>query len=235
MGAGLKLDDGPKRGKPKAFRFIRARPRLFGGLALAIATGLLLPSDWFVGTRILVAWNVGVLVFLVSVFVMMLSESEAGMQERAARHDQGKHVILALTALAAAFSIVAILFQLGMVATLSGTVRLMHFGLTALTILTSWCFLHLTFALHYAHEFYDPRAGATRPAGPPLEFPGPDRRPDYFDFVYFAFVIGMASSTADINIASRGVRRVALVHGMISFFFNIAVLGLSINIASGLI
>jgi uncharacterized membrane protein len=221
--------------KPRAFRFIQARPRLFGGLALGVVTGLLLPADWFAGTRILVAWNVGILAFIVSVFLMMLSVSEASMRQRAELHDEGKHLILALTAVAAAFSIAAILFQLGMVATLTGTIRLLHFSLTALTILTSWCFLHLTFALHYAHEYYDPRVSTEKPPAPALEFPGADPRPDYFDFVYFAFVIGVASSTADVNIVSRKLRRVVLVHGIISFFFNIAVLGLSINIASGLI
>jgi uncharacterized membrane protein len=222
-------------GKPRAFRFVQARPRLFGGLALAVVVGLLLPSDWFPGTRILVAWNVGIIAFLVSVFVMMQSVSEAGMRERALLHDEGKHLILVLTALAAAFSIAAILFQLGMAASLSGTIRLLHFSLTGLTILTSWCFLHLMFALHYAHEYYDARSAGAKPPEPALEFPGTDTRPDYFDFVYFAFVIGVASSTADVNIVSRAVRRVVLVHGIISFFFNIAVLGLSINIASGLI
>lgn len=226
---------GRKRSRPRAFRFVKARPRLFGGLALAVVLGILLPSDWFLGTRVLIAWNVGMIVFLVSVFVMMLSASEAGIRERAVRHDEGKHLILALTAMAAVFSVAAILFQLGMVATLSGTIRLLHFALTGLTILTSWFFLHVTFALHYAREYYDPGADDASRAVPALEFPGPDPRPDYFDFVYFAFVIGVASSTADVNIISRGVRRVVLAHGILSFFFNIAVLGLSINIASGLI
>lgn len=227
---------GRRRERPRGpFRFVKARPRLFAGLGLAIVTAFLLPSDWFVGTRILVGWNVGILSFLVSVFVMMLRVSEERMRERAALHDEGKHFVLALTAVAAAFSVGAILLQLGMVATLTGTVRLMHFALTALTILTAWCFLHTMFMLHYAHEFYDRLTEDPASAAPVLEFPGNEPRPDYFDFAYFAFVIGVASSTADVNIVSRDVRRVVLVHGIVSFFFNIAVLGLSINIASGLI
>lgn len=224
--------------RPRArgpFRFVKARPRLFAGLGLAFATALVLPSDWFIGTRILVGWNVGILSFLISVFVMMLRVTEERMRERAALHDEGKHFVLALTAVAAAFSVGAILLQLGMVASLSGTIRLMHFALTALTILTAWCFLHTMFMLHYAHEYYDRLTEDVPPVVPVLEFPGNDPRPDYFDFAYFAFVIGVASSTADVNIVSRGLRRVVLLHGIVSFFFNIAVLGLSINIASGLI
>lgn len=228
-------DHGRGHRRPQTFRFIRARPRLFGALALAVVIGLLLPSDWFVGTRLLVAWNVGVIAFLISILIMMLNVSEAGMRERAALHDEGKHLILFLTALAAAFSVAAILFQLGMVANLTGAIRIMHFSLTALTILTSWGFLHIMFALHYAHEYYDSQTGSVQPAVPALEFPGPEPRPDYFDFVYFSFVIGVAASVADVNIVSRSVRRVVLAHGIIAFFFNIAVLGLSINIASGLI
>jgi len=203
-------------------------------LAIAVATALALPSDWFIGTRILLGWNLGVVSFLVSVFVMMLRVTQETMAKRAVLHDEGKHFVLAFTAVAAAFSVGAILVQLSMVANLTGTVKLMHFALTALTILTAWGFLHTMFMLHYAHEFYD--RGVDDPEAPPvLDFPGGDRRPDYFDFAYFAFVIGVASSTADINIVSRPVRRVVLVHGIVSFFFNIAVLGLCINIASGLI
>jgi uncharacterized membrane protein len=226
------------RRRPLAFRYVRARPRLFGGLALGLLTSLVLPHGWSPATRGLLSWNVGVTAFLVSVIVMMARDSHQMIRKRAALHDEGQHLILALASLAAAASIVAIIFQLAAVAQVKGSLKLLHLGLAGLTIFTSWCFVHVMFALHYAHEFYDPlRASDEKARSTPavLDIPGGDEHPDYFDFMYFSFVIGVASATADINIASRRMRRVALVHCILSFFFNIAVLGLSINIASGVI
>jgi uncharacterized membrane protein len=99
------------------------------------------------------------------------------------------------------------------------------------TILLSWTFIHMMFALHYAHEFYGEDEG---PAGG-LAFPGGDERPDYWDFVYFAFVIGMTSQVSDVAVTSREIRRTVTAHGIVSFVFNVALLALTINIASGVL
>ena len=104
-------------------------------------------------------------------------------------------------------------------------------ALAGVTILFSWCFVHTAFALHYAHEFYIDRGQA---AAPGLQFPG-GGPPDYLDFLYFSFVIGTTSQTADVAIASRSLRRLALLHGVIAFLFNITLVALAVNIAAGLI
>ena len=103
--------------------------------------------------------------------------------------------------------------------------------LAGVTIFLSWCFVHTTFALHYAHEFYMDRG---REGVACLEFPG-GGHPDYLDFLYFSFVIGTTSQTADVSIASRSLRRLALLHGIIAFLFNTTLVALSVNIAAGLI
>jgi uncharacterized membrane protein len=113
----------------------------------------------------------------------------------------------------------------------------LHMGLAAATIVSAWFFIHLTYAFHYAHEYFDeyltePDRPAAERGG--LAFPGTED-PDYYDFFYFSYVIGVACQTADVNISSQAMRRVALVHCVLAFFFNSAVLALTINIAAGLI
>ena len=104
-------------------------------------------------------------------------------------------------------------------------------------MLSAWVFIHLTFALHYAHEYFD-ETKAVEGEKPALRgginFPDTDE-PDYWDFVYFSFIIGVAAQTADVTIGSKVIRRTSLVHSILAFFFNSAVLALTINIAAGLI
>jgi uncharacterized membrane protein len=95
--------------------------------------------------------------------------------------------------------------------------------------LLSWALIHTIFALHYAHEFYDEIAGGG------LAFPGDDKEPDYWDFVYFSFVIGMTSQVSDVGITSKQIRRTAAAHGVVAFFFNAALLALTINLAASAI
>ena len=97
--------------------------------------------------------------------------------------------------------------------------------LAGVTIFLSWVFVHVIFALHYAHEFYDMHA----PGG--LAFPG-EHEPDYWDFIYFSFVIGMTSQVSDVTVTGQRLRRVVAAHGVLSFVFNVALLALSINLAA---
>jgi uncharacterized membrane protein len=92
--------------------------------------------------------------------------------------------------------------------------------------LLSWAFIHTIFALHYAHEFYDVTAGG-------LAFPQGSADPDYWDFVYFSFVIGMTSQVSDVAVTSKELRRIVTAHGMLSFVFNAALLALTVNLAAG--
>jgi uncharacterized membrane protein len=97
-----------------------------------------------------------------------------------------------------------------------------------LTIFLSWAFIHTMFALHYAHEYYDRTAGG-------MAFPGDDREPDYWDFVYFSFVIGMTSQVSDVGVTSKEIRRTVTAHGVVAFVFNVALLALTINLAASAI
>src|SRR6266404_6373464 len=106
---------------------------------------------------------------------------------------------------------------------------LVHTVVAALTILLSWAFIHTIFALHYAHEFYDEDIGGG------LAFPGGETEPDYWDFVYFSFVIGMTSQVSDVSVTHKEIRRTVAAHGVVSFIFNAALLALTVNIAASAI
>jgi uncharacterized membrane protein len=120
---------------------------------------------------------------------------------------------------------------------LQGTAIVYRVGLAGLTILCSWFMTHTMFALHYAHGYYsvaDPAEDERSDVGG-LEFPGDCHEPDYWDFLYFSFVIGMTFQTSDVAISRRKLRRLTLGHSILAFFFNTVILALSINIMAGLL
>ena len=104
-----------------------------------------------------------------------------------------------------------------------------HIALAGGTVLLSWSFVHTIFAVHYAHEYY---VGPENELAKGLEFPG-KTPPDYWDFMYYSFVIGTACATADVNITSKIMRRITMLHCVFAFFFNTTILALMVNIGAG--
>lgn len=210
---------------------VRARPRLVLAAALCLLLPPLLPPSFAGPTRALVAWNLGAGAYVALAWTTMLRGSVERMRRRARLEDDGAVAVLVLTLVAAVASIAAIVLELVRSRSLPPASQAPHLALAAVTILVSWFFVHTAFAIHYAHEYYVERGGPLRQG---LEFPGPEP-PDYVDFLYFSFVIGTTSQTADVSIASRTMRRLALVHGVVAFLFNTTLLALSVNIAASLI
>jgi uncharacterized membrane protein len=206
---------------PFPIRVIRARPRLTLSTLCGLVIGMLLPATLRWSTRSLIGWDVGVTVYLGLAYAMMASPDIARIKRRAAMQDDGAFFILVLTASAALASLGAIVVELG-----SGGRDTAHLVLAVSTIVLSWGFTHTMFALHYAHGYYDQR----NPAGG-LAFPGGEK-PDYWDFVYFSLVIGMTSQVSDVAVTCKPIRRVVAGHGVISFFFNAALVALLVNIAA---
>jgi len=182
-------------------------------------------------TRAIVGWNAMACLYLALAGIMMARSSQDRMCQRARLQDDGKLVILILVIVAAVASLGAIVVELGLAKDMKGTPKYTHIGLAGFTILSSWAFTHMMFALHYAHD-YCVASARGRPGG--LEFPG-EAPPGYADFLYFAYVIGTSGQTADVAIASRSMRLVGLVHCVLAFVFNTTVLALTINIAASLL
>ena len=104
----------------------------------------------------------------------------------------------------------------------------LYIALAIVTVVLSWAFTHTIFALHYAHEFYGEDADAKN-----LKFPDDDE-PDYWDFIYFSFVVGMTFQVSDVAISQKSTRRMVVAHGALSFFFSTAIVAMMVNIAAGL-
>jgi uncharacterized membrane protein len=226
-----------KARKPKA----PARPlpirmlRLHAKLAIGIAVGLVFigmaPFELVTTTRLLVGWDIGIGLYLALVHFTMWRCDIDRIRQRAAEQDEGAFVILLLTVAATFASMIAIVFALGGSKQASHGLAAALIILTVGTIVLSWLFVHTIFALHYAHEYYGERSDGIIGG---LNFPG-NVDPDYWDFLYFSLVIGMTSQVSDVAITSRSIRRVAAMHGLLSFFFNVTVLALTVNMVSSVI
>lgn len=215
------------------FRLIRARPRIFIATTFAVLVDLLLPAI-MAGhpvTRFLVAFNAGALLYVLLAAVMMSRSSEHSMRQRAQLQDDGALLLLLLAVLSAVASLMAIAGQLAIVKDMHGFIKLAHVSLAGLTVLSSWTFIQVMFALHYAHDYY---AAVCRQQAPVLQFPA-DERPGYGDFFYFAAVIGTSGQTADVSILGKRTRRIASVHCILAYLFNTTVLALLINIGASLL
>lgn len=208
-----------------------ARPRTFVALAVMSATLAMLPGTWPWTTRLLMAWDLGALLYLGAVTLMMARADHDAMRRRASREDEGAVTVLLLTSLAASASFVAIVVELAGLGQVSPLGKTLHLTLAVVTILCSWFLVHITFALHYAHEYYGEGGDGQRGG---LKLPGGGHEPDYWDFLYFSFNLGAAAQTSDISITSRVVRRVVLAHTILSFLFNTTILALGINVAASL-
>jgi uncharacterized membrane protein len=205
-------------------------------IALGVATALVLalvPNPFADVTRAVLVWDVGCGFFVVAVLFAMRGSDEATIRRRAASQEEGAVVILALTILASVASLVAIAAELSAASGDHGVADLFRVGLAFGTVVLSWFFVQLNFTLHYAHEFYAPtgkRGDAVRGG---LAFPGGEA-PDYWDFLHFALVIGVAAQTADVAFTSKSLRRIGTLHSAVAFGFNTVVLALTINLVAGL-
>ena len=204
--------------------------------ALVLATAIGLAAAALMHGRIgyelavALAWDGAVLIFLAVMLAVTTRFDEQQMAKKV-RHRAPSSAMVALTALCSAlFGIFAIVLLLGSLdadrAALS--VRL---AVGLLTTILSWALVHLLFALEYAKLYYLAGPHEAPPGG--LDFPG-GHLPDYGDFLYFSFIIGVACQTADVSISGRAMRRMALVHGLIAFLFNTVILAATVNVAASL-
>lgn len=212
-----------------------ARPRLLTFIGTSVLTYFLLSNRLLLPTRLILAWDVGAICFLILAFVTIDSATPQKMRRSAQHQDYSRFTILTLVVAAACASLLAIGFMLKGTKDISPLILTLHVVLAVLTVVTSWLLTHTMFALYYAHLYYrDDRASDTSTNAEGLDFPG-DKEPDYWDFLYFSYVIGMTCQVSDVATTSRSMRRLALIHGVLTFFFNTVILALSINIIAGLI
>jgi len=209
---------------------LQTRPRLISAIAIGIAAWLVLPWEWRPVTRVLVGWNVTVWLYLILMGWLMTRASHDRVRAIAEQEDESAVAILAIMSAAAVASIAAIVLELAAIKGLPFNERLTHYAFTGMTVFGSWCLVATLFTFHYARLYFQsPRDNRA------LRFPDNDASLNYWDFLYFSFTIAVAAQTSDVSVMSRSMRKTVLAQSILSFFFNLAILGLSINIAASFV
>lgn len=204
-------------------------------MLLALAAGAVAawcgPGYLLKVSRAVLAWDGFAVTALLLLWAAIFTADTDRIRAVAATSDLSRalgFVFVLVGAGASLLSVVALLSQMHGMGPLA-TAR--HVGLSIVAVAAAWMMIHTVFTLRYAHLYYDADADGNDRGG--LDFPGGLREPDYLDFAYYSFVIGMTAQTADISISGRDQRRLALLHGLIAFFFNAALVALVISGVGG--
>jgi uncharacterized membrane protein len=215
-----------KRALPELWivRVARGHMRLWLAIALGCIAYLMLPDGWRVVTRALLSWDIALAFYMMWTLAMMASAPVAEIRKHAALQDEGALALMILTIASALVSLGAIFFELAA----GGDEKpgVWPHLIAIATVVLSWAFIHTIFALHYAYDFY---GDGKRANG--LKFPGDDK-PDYWDFMYFSFVVGMTFQVSDVAVTNKWIRRSVVAHGIVSFFYTTTVVALTVNMAA---
>lgn len=212
-------------------KFALRHVRLWTSAIAGLVTYFVLPHDWQQLTRVLTGWNTFSLLFLILAFIWMSGQSPKQIGARYEEEDETAPVILLVVIVAALLSLIAIVAQLASLKSAGDEARAFHIGLAALTVASSWLLVGTMFTLHYADLFYRARSASDER---PLTFPK-SGMPTFSDFAYFAFTIAAACQTSDVSTAQGKIRRVVLLQTIVSFVFNLAILGFAINVTAGIL
>ena len=202
--------------------------RLWLGTIAGVLIFIFSPDTWPLLTRVLMAWNGGVLLFLVFAYAWMIGLDARRIHAHYQDGDPTAPVILLVVTVAALASLLAIVAFLATVKHVASSQRVMHVGLATATVVDSWVLVATMFTLHYANMFYSALDK------PPLRFPD-TTRPVFWDFIYFSITIAAACQTADVATTDVSIRRVVAAQAVISFLFNVSILGFAVNVSAGLL
>ena len=202
---------------------------IYGFVAGVVSLAVPLPSSWYF--RGLLGWCVGVALYLALAWWLCVKFDAASTREHAQAQDEPSVVLLLVLLIATGACVAAIGVLMLQSRELTGWVRAGYLILGFASLAGSWLFIQTIFTFRYAHRYYQEEKN-DEPDGPGLQFPG-GLDPDYFDFLYYSHVVGMTSQVSDVQVTSREMRRLTMVHGVLSFGFNMLIVALSINVVAG--
>ena len=218
----------PETSAPSAgsLPFFHAHRRLVlcAGLLLVTAAGLY-AAGLPLMLALLLGFDAGALVFLVATARVFGRTSAESMRRHAQEQDVGRSGVLWSSVALSCMVMMALWVELRGEGGAGSAIAMLA---AAATIILSWLYMNMIFALHYAHGYYGHRNAMHKG----LDFPGTED-PDYWDFAYFALVLGMTFQVSDVQIVNRRLRRTALTHSVIAFFFNVFIIAISVNVAAG--
>jgi uncharacterized membrane protein len=210
--------------------FVLHRPRFVFAMGLGLLGFFTLPADWSQISRALAGWNLAVWTYLLLVVWLLRGSNHESVVKVAEREDNSAFAVLFILTCSATVSLIAIVFELTNLRGITGEMRIVKYVFTGATVMGAWILLGMIFMFHYALLFY--RSPKEHRA---LLFPNHEEHPDYWDFLYFSFTISVALQTSDVAVMSREMRKTVLAQSVLSFIYNAAILGFSINIAAGIV
>jgi uncharacterized membrane protein len=219
---------------PKRLKACDSHHRLLIALALALVIGVALAGHVSLIAHVFLTWDAFSLSILALAWFRILTANPQTARRSAKLQDSSRTVVFSVVVCSAFASLLALAFVLGTAKDLPKVKLAEHVIVSLCTVICSWLLMHTMFALRYANAFYRHVAANTGSIAEGLQFPE-EKTPDYLDFAYFSFVIGMTCQVSDVQVASRSMRRLVLIHGLLAFVFNTAILALSVNIISGLL
>lgn len=206
---------------------LRRRPRFnFAACAFLVLSGTFVAFGVQPERALLLGFDAAAVVFLLLLAHMFTGADAAGIRTRAQREDQGRWGVLWTGVMLSAVVLVA----LGLELHAGDGAGVLQIVLAAGTLMLSWLFMNILFAVHYAHAYYGDDTRRKTSGG--LQFPG-GGDPDYWDFAYFAIVIGMTFQVSDVQITDRALRRAVLLHSVIAFFFDVVIIAITVNVVAG--
>lgn len=215
-------------GRNLLHRFVSGRPYLSVALLVGVASGLFFHGE--TGLRqALIGWNVTVWLYLLIIIYPMNRADHHRVREVAARQDESAALVLCTMTIGIALTMAAVISELAGARKGGDGAQALHYIITAVTVTGSWLLLGVLYCFHYAHTFYNSDSKQ-----PELKFPGNEKEPNYWDFLYFSFTISVAVQTSDVEVMSRAMRKLVLSQSVICYLFNLVIVGLAINIAAGL-
>ncbi len=215
----------------KKIKYIDSQHRQYIALAVALLTYFLTRKQPL-SANIMLTWISYASSILVMSWISILSMHPSAVRKVASLEDSSVTFIFLFIIGSAFASLFAVVFLLQSLKGLSKEQTITHVLLSIASVAISWWLTHTIFTMRYAHIFYSTK-NEEGEYGYGLEFPK-EPHPDFMDFVYFSFVIGMTFQVSDVEISSRKIRRLAWLQGILSFVFNTAIVALSINIISGM-
>lgn len=221
--------------KKRSNIFLRMRPlmRLMISLLLAVIVFLLIMSlDLAVLVKIMIAWAAFALSYIITSWIVFFARTTTEIREHSRQEDGSRvyvFLLIILTSFASLFTVLLLMLSKGA----KDTPHIIYIPVAISGMLFSWAMVHTIFGFHYAHMYYGNDTSDPTKHAEGLEFPK-EKKPDYVDFAYFSFVIGMTFQVSDVDITSRSIRRLVLLHGLLSFALNTFVVALTINLIAGL-
>jgi uncharacterized membrane protein len=212
---------------------LSARMRLTISLSLAIIAWFALRGQMRWATQLIATWDTYAFSALGLIWTSVFTLPHQEIRKKVQRQDVAGPFITIFVIGASAAALLAVIFLLRNDKGSPQPQVALHITLTLLAVISSWTLMHSVFGLHYAHTFYGDSEETKQPAGG-LHFPG-EKTPNYLDFAYFSFVVGMTFQVSDVQVTSREMRQLVLLHGILSFAFNTLILALAINTVSSLI